>query len=92
MTTPAATAIFPPLVAAALPHKGPDMPDPNPYQNVTLATAGLELVGILGVLLALGYGLDHWQGTEPWGIIGGAVIGIVGGLIRFVRQASRSGG
>jgi len=37
----------------------------------------------------IGYGIDHWQGSWPrWtGIL--AIVGLVGGFYRFVREAAR---
>lgn len=59
---------------------------PNPLR---FATAGLELLGILLVLIGLGYLADKHWGTRPWGVLTGAVIGIVGGLYRLIRDAMR---
>lgn len=42
------------------------------------ATAGLALVG---------YWIDGRFGTSPWGVLGGVVIGIVGGLYNLVRES-----
>ena len=35
----------------------------------------------------IGLGLDHWFGWSPWGVITGAVIGLVGGLAHLVHLA-----
>ena len=32
-------------------------------------------------------GFDRKFGTEPWGILGGVVIGLVGGLYNLVRES-----
>jgi len=62
-------------------------PQFNPWRY---ATVGLELVGGVAVLTGLGYGLDRWRGTAPWGMIGGAILGIVGGLYKLVRDVMRA--
>lgn len=54
------------------------------------ATAGLELGAAVGLFALGGYGLDHWLGTSPWGLLGGAITGIVGGLYKLVRDATRA--
>lgn len=63
-----------------------DPTGPNPWRY---ATAGLELVGVLAVLIGIGYVIDRWQGTKPWGVMIAAGIGIVGGLYRMVRDAMK---
>jgi F0F1-type ATP synthase assembly protein I len=52
----------------------------------TLSQVGLEMVAPLG----LGLILDHYlPGLAPWGLIGGAVLGFVGGLAHLVILANR---
>lgn len=60
----------------------------NPWRS---AGAGLELVGVVAVLAALGYAFDRWQGTTPWGVLVGSLVAIVGGLYKLVRDAVRAG-
>lgn len=48
---------------------------------------GLELAGATAGLALLGYWIDGRFGTAPWGILGGVVIGIVGGLYNLVRES-----
>jgi F0F1-type ATP synthase assembly protein I len=48
---------------------------------------GLELAGATAGLALVGLWIDRRFGTSPWGIIGGLVIGIVGGLYNLVRQS-----
>jgi ATP synthase protein I len=48
---------------------------------------GLELAGATAGLALLGYWIDGRFGTRPWGIIGGVVIGLVGGLYNLVRES-----
>jgi ATP synthase protein I len=46
-----------------------------------------ELVG--GVLLgaALGWLLDRWLGSSPWGLIGLVLLGFAGGVLNVMRAA-----
>jgi F0F1-type ATP synthase assembly protein I len=53
---------------------------------LALAQVGLEMV----VPVALGLALDYYLGWSPWGVIGGAVLGLVGGLARLVRLANKA--
>ena len=48
---------------------------------------GLELAGATAGLALLGYWIDGRYGTAPWGILGGVVIGLVGGLYNLVRES-----
>jgi F0F1-type ATP synthase assembly protein I len=48
---------------------------------------GLELAGATAGLALLGYWIDGRFGTAPWGILGGVVIGLVGGLYNLVRES-----
>ena len=48
---------------------------------------GLELAGATAGLALVGYWIDRRFGTQPWGILGGVVIGLVGGLYNLVRES-----
>lgn len=51
------------------------------------AGMGLELAGaIIGLTLA-GLWIDWQFGTDPWGVLLGASLGIVGGMYNLIRQA-----
>ena len=54
---------------------------------VRYSGVGLELAGATAGLALLGYWLDRHFGTSPWGILGGVIIGIVGGLYNLVRES-----
>lgn len=45
-------------------------------------------ISILGFLL-VGWMLDKWLETSPWGVLGGIVLGTIAGFIQFVRLMSR---
>ena len=51
---------------------------------------GLELAGTVAVLSLLGYGLGRWLDIEPWGTIGGAMLGIIGGLYNLIKQVIKA--
>lgn len=54
---------------------------------VRYSGVGLELAGATGGLALIGYWIDSRFGTQPWGILGGVVIGLVGGLYNLVRES-----
>jgi len=54
---------------------------------VRYSSVGLELAGAVAGLALVGYWLDRRFGTTPWGILGGVVIGLVGGLYNLVRES-----
>jgi ATP synthase protein I len=54
---------------------------------VRYSGVGLELAGATAGLALLGYWIDRKFGTSPWGILGGVVIGIVGGLYNMIRES-----
>ena len=58
-----------------------------PIGAMRLAGAGVELAATLAVACLLGYWIDRKFGTEPWGLLILAGLGIVGGLYNLVRQA-----
>ena len=60
--------------------------EPNPWKY---AGVGLELVGVLLVLMWLGHLLDKKFQTDPWWMLTGALLAIVGGLYNLVKDALR---
>ena len=54
---------------------------------VRYSGVGLELAGATAGLALLGYWIDSKFGTSPWGILGGVIIGIVGGLYNMVKES-----
>lgn len=47
---------------------------------------GVELIVPILVGLYLGYRLDDWLEIGPFGLVGGAVLGIVTGFVQFFRS------
>ena len=54
---------------------------------VRYSGVGLELAGATAGLAFVGYWIDRRFATQPWGILGGVVIGLVGGLYNLVRES-----
>jgi F0F1-type ATP synthase assembly protein I len=43
------------------------------------------LIGAIVFLGGLGYALDRWRGTSPWGLIGGLALGLVVGFYELAK-------
>ena len=54
---------------------------------VRYSGVGLELAGATAGLALLGYWIDGKFGTSPWGILGGVIIGIGGGMYNMVKES-----
>jgi F0F1-type ATP synthase assembly protein I len=57
----------------------------NVRRSATAAGASYTLVGALLLLGGAGYAIDRWQGTSPWFLLGGLVLGIVVGFYDLVK-------
>jgi len=61
-------------------------PDPAEFGRlVSMAQVGLEMA----LIIVIGLVVDHYAGTGPWGLILGAVIGLVGGLAHLIVLSKR---
>jgi F0F1-type ATP synthase assembly protein I len=49
------------------------------------AGASYTLIGAIIVLGGIGYAVDNWQGTSPWFLIGGLMLGIVVGMYELAK-------
>ena len=49
------------------------------------AGAGYTLIGAILLLGAIGYGIDAWLGTRPWGLLIGLVLGVVVGMYELAK-------
>jgi F0F1-type ATP synthase assembly protein I len=50
-----------------------------------VAAASYTLVGGIILLGGIGYALDSWQGTSPWFLLTGLILGIVVGFWELVK-------
>lgn len=53
------------------------------------AGASYTLVGGILALGGIGYAVDKWQGSAPWGLIIGLALGIIVGFYDLVKTAWR---
>jgi len=58
----------------------------NAERAGSAAGASYTLVGGILVLGGIGYAVDHWRGTSPWGLIIGLILGIVVGFYDLVKS------
>lgn len=49
------------------------------------AAASYSLIGAILLFGALGYGVDRWLGTAPWGLAGGLALGLVTGFYQLAK-------
>ncbi len=49
----------------------------------------LEFLGMLAVAGYAGWWLDERYGWQPWGLLGGLLVGMSAGLYRMLRQMNR---
>jgi F0F1-type ATP synthase assembly protein I len=58
-------------------------------ENVTasgdVAAASYTLVGAIILLGGIGYLVDSWQGTSPWFLLTGLILGVVVGFWELVK-------
>ena len=66
----------------------------RPASTATGYAAGFRLASefVAGVLVgaAIGWGLDRFAGTSPWGLIGFLLLGFAAGVLNAIRVASRT--
>ena len=49
------------------------------------AAASYTLIGAIILLGGIGYGLDRWQGTAPWGLFVGLMLGLIVGFYELAK-------
>jgi F0F1-type ATP synthase assembly protein I len=65
----------------------PERPvNPREYgQYISVAGVGMEMAAMVGIGLLL----DHYFGWSPWGVVGGAVFGLIAGVAHLAALANR---
>jgi F0F1-type ATP synthase assembly protein I len=53
------------------------------------ATISYSLIGAIGVMTIVGYGLDRWLGTWPWFLVGGMLFGVATGFYLLAKEVWR---
>ena len=71
-------------------------PSPNPGQNASALARGFRLSTelVAGVLVGafIGWALDRWLGTSPWGMMVFLLLGFAAGVVNVIRAAGISSG
>ena len=49
------------------------------------AGASYTLIGAIILLGGIGYGLDQWKGTAPWGLFVGLMLGLIVGFYELAK-------
>src|SRR5260370_31731729 len=49
---------------------------------------GIELMVAVGVATGLGWAIDHWIGTRPWGMIVLFFLGVAAGMLNVYRAVA----
>lgn len=53
---------------------------------------GFEFAAAVGGLALLGYWVDRHFATEPWGVVVGALVGLIGGTYNLIKETMGTGG
>jgi F0F1-type ATP synthase assembly protein I len=61
----------------------------NVTRSGPVMAASYTLVGSILVLGAIGYAVDRWQGTAPWFLMAGLILGIVVGFYELIKTVYR---
>ena len=54
-------------------------------QAAPAAGAGYTIIGAIIVCGAIGYAIDYWGGTSPWGLVSGLIFGVVVGMWELAK-------
>lgn len=57
----------------------------NVRRSGPAASAGYALIGALVLMGGIGYAVDAWWGTTPWGLLAGLILGIVVGFYELAK-------
>lgn len=66
-------------------------PDSGPSTSNALAfgwRVGIELVGAIVVAVFIGWAIDKWLGTRPWGMVVFFFLGIAAGMLNVYRAVT----
>lgn len=66
-------------------------PTANRKPRGDAARAAIDFASATTVGTVLGFGLDHWQHTSPWGLLGGLLLGTAAGVKQMLTAEQRRG-
>ncbi len=61
----------------------------NVSRSAPVAAASYSLIGGITVLGLIGYAVDRWQGTSPWCLLGGLLLGLIAGFYGLAKVVWR---
>jgi len=70
-------------------------PDDAPSTSTALAfgwRVGIELVGAIVIAELIGWAIDKWLGTRPWGMVVFFFLGVAAGMLNVYRAVTGMGG
>ena len=67
------------------PRRRIDPQDRQPWMR--LAGSGMELAAAVGGFALLGYWIDRHNGSSPWGLLIGALLGLIGGFYNLIKAS-----
>lgn len=53
------------------------------------AAASYTLIGGIIVLGGIGYAVDYWKGSAPWGVVTGIFLGVIVGFYQLIKTVWR---
>lgn len=53
------------------------------------ASASYSLIGAIILLGGIGYAVDSWRGSSPWGLVVGLVFGLIVGFYELAKAVWR---
>jgi hypothetical protein len=57
----------------------------NVRRSGPAAAAGYTLIGAILLLGGIGYAVDEWRGTSPWGLLVGLMTGVAVGFYELAK-------
>lgn len=63
--------------------------NPNAKPRGDAARAAIDFASATTVGTLLGFGLDAWQNTSPWGLLGGLFLGTAAGVKQMLAAEKR---
>lgn len=55
-----------------------------------MAGVGIEFIVAIALFAGIGYAIDRWRGTGPWGVLIGLGVGFAVGMRAMIRAARKS--
>lgn len=53
------------------------------------AMGSYSLIGAIMLMGGIGYAVDHWRGSSPWGLLIGLVLGLIVGFYELAKSVFR---